>query len=70
MLSGITNALFEANDVSWRQAILPVKDGGLGFRSAVHVHVASLLTWHLQRVHPPCSSHLTISFEVFPFGIL
>ena len=41
MLSGITNALFEANDVSWRQAILPVKDGGLGFRSAVHVHVAS-----------------------------
>ena len=29
--------MFEANDVSWRQVNLPVKDGGLGFRIAAHV---------------------------------
>ena len=43
IVSGITNTLFDANDVSWKQATLPVKDGGLGFRSAVHVAPSAYL---------------------------
>ena len=35
ILSGIVNVNFQENDLTWTQATLPVKCGGLGIRSAV-----------------------------------
>ena len=43
ILSMITNINFGDNDPSWSQATLPVKFGGLGFRSAVQLAPSAFL---------------------------
>ena len=55
ILSGIVNVNFLENDLTWTQATLPVKCGGLGIRSTVQLAPSRLLglsCWHL-RPRPP-----------------
>lgn len=57
MISGICNIHFGEDDPAWKQAILPVKFGGLGIRSAVQLaYLDSQLlplksVSHIQRLH-------------------
>ena len=44
ILSGIVNVNFQENDLTWTQATLPVKCGGLGIRSAVQLALSAFLT--------------------------
>ena len=43
ILSGIANVNFQENDLTWTQATLPVKYGGLGIRSAVQLASSAFL---------------------------
>ena len=43
ILSGIVNVNFQENDLTWTQATLPVKCGGLGIRSAVQLAPSTFL---------------------------
>ena len=43
ILSGIVNVNFQENDLTWTQATLPVKCGGLGIRSTVQLAPSAFL---------------------------
>ena len=61
ILSGIVNVNFQENDLTWTQATLPVKCGGLGIWSAVQLalRLLGLSCWHLRPrpPDPPTSFH-------------